>query len=106
MKHNKEILSMQLDIKVDDEFKFHPKRRWRFDFHIPSLKIAIEIEGGIWMKSGRHTSGSGYTKDMEKYNNAALMGYIVLRFTPSQIMKQEYLNLIREAIKLRKEGKI
>ena len=29
-----------------EEYRFHPKRRWRFDMAILEHKIAIEIEGG------------------------------------------------------------
>jgi very-short-patch-repair endonuclease len=66
------------------EYKFHPVRRWRADYAIPNFKILIEIEGGVWVK-GRHTRGSGYIKDMEKYNAAGIMGYTILRYTPQQI---------------------
>lgn len=69
---------------IAEEFAFSDKRRWRFDFaHRPSM-VAIEIEGGVW-SGGRHTSGSGFTKDCEKYNQAALMGWAVFRLTPNQI---------------------
>lgn len=61
------------------EYKFHPKRRWRFDFAWPDYRIAAEIEGGVW-SGGRHTRGSGFSKDCEKYNNAVLLGWRVLRF--------------------------
>lgn len=65
------------------EHKFHNKRRWRFDFAHPIHMIAVEIEGGVWIK-GRHTRGSGFVKDMEKYNSAEVSGWTVLRFTPDQ----------------------
>lgn len=66
--------------EVVEEYRFHPVRRWRFDYAIPLLKIAIEYEGIISRKS-RHTSITGYTKDAEKYNEAAKMGWKVLRYT-------------------------
>ena len=31
------------------EYKFHPKRKWSFDFANPILQIAIEQEGGVWI---------------------------------------------------------
>lgn len=61
------------------EHKFHPIRKWRFDFAIPQYLIAIECEGGVW-SGGRHTRGLGYSKDCEKYNNATLLGWRVLRY--------------------------
>lgn len=62
------------------EHRFHPPRRWRFDLAYPDLKIAVELEGGIWTM-GRHTRGSGFVKDTEKYNQAVLDGWRVLRYT-------------------------
>ena len=43
-----------LHVEVVKEFKFHPTRRWRFDYAIPTHKIALEVEGGVWT-GGRHT---------------------------------------------------
>jgi hypothetical protein len=65
------------------EFRFHPKRRWRFDF-LFSDWLALEIEGGAWNR-GAHCRGKHFLADMEKYNEAALLGYIVVRCTPEQI---------------------
>ena len=66
------------------EYRFHPTRKWRFDLCLPSCMVAVEQEGAVWT-GGRHTRGSGYLKDMEKYNEAAILGWFVLRFTPEQI---------------------
>ncbi len=65
------------------EFKFSPSRKWRFDFAYPDLKIAIEIEGGVWAR-GRHTRPQGFIDDCEKYNAAVLLGWRVLRAVPEQ----------------------
>lgn len=64
------------------------KRKWRFDFCHIDLKIAIEIDGGVWTQ-GRHTRGSGFIKDMEKLNQAVLLGWKVLRYTPEQTGEME-----------------
>lgn len=71
-------------ISFEQEFKFHPKRKWRADFLITGTKILVEVEGGIW-NGGRHTRGKGYSGDMEKYNSAAMMGFTVLRFSTEQV---------------------
>ncbi len=68
------------------EYKFHPKRRWKFDFALPNLKLAIEIEGAVWTH-GRHTRGKGYIADMEKYTMASMMDWRVIRLTPDQLIK-------------------
>lgn len=65
------------------EYRFCKNRKWRFDYAYPKQKIAIEIEGGVWM-GGRHTRGSGFVKDMVKYNNATMLGWRLLRYTPDQ----------------------
>jgi len=66
------------------EHRFHETRRWRFDFAYPAHMLAIEVEGGVW-SGGRHTRGSGFTKDCEKYNTALMDGWRVYRCTPDMI---------------------
>lgn len=73
-----------LKIEFEQEFEFHPKRKWRADFHLVGKKILVEVEGAIW-SGGRHTRGKGYIGDMEKYNAATMMGFQVLRFSTDQV---------------------
>lgn len=68
------------------EYKFCEDRKWRFDFAFPEDLIAIEIEGAVW-SAGRHTRGSGYIADLDKYNSAARLGWRVFRFTTDQVAK-------------------
>jgi len=79
------------------EFKFHPTRRWRFDFCWVLKGVAVEVEGGTW-SGGRHTTGAGFEKDCEKYNAAMLMGYRVFRFTGAMIRDGRAINTILEAL--------
>lgn len=67
-------------LELVEELRFHPERKWRFDFAIPAIKVAIEYEGLFSEKSG-HTTATGYTGDTAKYNAAQAMGWKVLRFT-------------------------
>ena len=62
------------------EYKFHPDRRWRFDFAWPGLWTAVEMHGGTFT-AGRHSRGIGQAADFEKFNEAARMGWVVLHFT-------------------------
>ena len=52
------------------EHKFHPTRRWRLDFFWSSpvgyYDLALECEGGTFMARSRHTSKTGFEKDVEK----------------------------------------
>lgn len=66
------------------EHRFDPVRKWRFDFAWPELRVAVEIEGGTWTK-GRHTRGKAFEADCEKYNEAAIAGWTVLRVTTDMI---------------------
>lgn len=74
---------------IQKEYKFHSKRRWRFDLAIPSLKLAFEIEGGTW-RGGRHVNPIGFAKDCEKYNAATRLGWSVFRLVPS-MLEEEYI---------------
>lgn len=66
------------------EYRFHPTRKWRFDFADKSRRIAIEVEGGTWA-GGRHTRGAGFEGDCEKYNEATRLGWKVYRFTSAMV---------------------
>ena len=79
------------------EYRFHPVRRWRFDFAWPSLKIAAELDGGTWTK-GRHTTGTGYRGDCEKRNEATLLGWKVFNFDSSMVRQGQSIETIRRAI--------
>ncbi|MFQ5443568.1 MAG: hypothetical protein ACE5EK_03015 [Nitrospinales bacterium] len=94
-----QLKAAQLPLPVP-EYKFHPSRRWRFDYAYTdiNLRLAIEIEGGIW-SGGRHTRGKGYEKDCVKYNTAALHGWTVYRFTPGHIESGYALDTIQRALK-------
>lgn len=75
------------------ELKFHPSRRWRFDYSWDDVGLAVEQEGGIFT-GGRHSRGQGMVNDMEKYNAAAELGWVVLRYTPQQIETQACVHQI------------
>lgn len=87
----------ELRLNFIPEFRFNISRRWRADYrvlneHAPdgaSLRercCLIEIEGAIFTR-GRHTRGAGYEKDLEKYREAALLGYSVFRFSTSEVLR-------------------
>jgi very-short-patch-repair endonuclease len=80
------------------EGKFHPTRTWRFDFSWPNRMLAVEVEGGTWQKS-RHTTGSGFEKDCEKYNEAVMLGWKVLRVTKTMVEDGRALAYIERALK-------
>lgn len=85
------------------EYRFHPARRWRVDYAWPEHRLAVEIEGGAWV-GGRHVRGPGFTKDMEKYNELALAGWSLLRFTPRQLRNGEAVATLLRWFAPRHEG--
>ena len=68
----------------ETEYRFSPPRKWRFDYCWRNHLIGVEIEGGVGT-GGRHTRGSGFVRDMEKYNAAARLGFRVFRFVPKEL---------------------
>jgi hypothetical protein len=75
------------------EYKFHPLRKWRFDFAFPSQMVAVECEGAAWT-GGRHTRGSGFIADMEKYNEAAKLGWLVFRFDGDSVKRGDAIKFM------------
>jgi very-short-patch-repair endonuclease len=81
---------------LEEEYCFaQPERNFRFDWAFPSLKIAIEYEGGLLDHRSGHRSVKGVNKDVTKYNLAQQKGWKVLRFTA-----ENYTTLIPELNKL------
>lgn len=85
-----------MNIPFEREYRFHPVRKWRFDFLIANT-IGVEVEGAIY-SNGRHNRGSGYSKDIEKYNEAAIMGFKVLRFTTDMVKSGHAIDTIKRAL--------
>lgn len=70
--------------ELEREFRFHPTRRWRADFaHLPSRTL-IEVEGGIYVL-GRHNRPAGFAADLEKYLEATLLGWRVIRLGSKEL---------------------
>lgn len=93
-------LQMQaMGIEFVAEHRFHPTRRWRFDYAIPSLMLAIEVEGGGWT-GGRHTRGKGFANDLEKYDEAMRLGWNVYRCSPEMVRKGRAIQTILALIEV------
>lgn len=77
------------------ELRFHPPRKWRADCAWPKHRLILECEGGAFI-NGRHTRGRGYINDLSKYNQMALDGWFLLRFTPQQVENGEAVQAIAQ----------
>jgi hypothetical protein len=90
-------LAQKAGTRVEYEYQFHPKRRWRFDVAFPDREIAAEIDGGVFA-NGRHTRGVGFTNDCVKINTATLMGWRVFRFTTEQLREGTTADVLEKAL--------
>ena len=79
------------------EYRFDKTRKWRFDYAFLPQRVALEVEGGVWTR-GRHTRGTGYVKDLEKYSEAAAQGWRLIRVTPDQLCTLETIELLKRAL--------
>lgn len=92
------------EIPLVEQFAFHPTRKWRFDFAIPDIKLAIEVQGGTYIRGG-HSRGAGQGKDYEKHNAATELGWRVLFADTKMLGKNEigrtvevFINVARKMI--------
>lgn len=93
-------ISIRAMLQEDYPYAWHSEylfshRNFRFDYALPTKKIAIEIQGGTWTQ-GKHTRGKGYQNDCEKLNLAQTLGWNVLWYTPQ--MLEESITVILEDI--------
>ena len=74
-------------------------RQWRIDYYFEAngRRVALEVEGGIWTQ-GRHTRGSGFKRDMEKYNTLTAAGIMLLRTTPKDLLTSQTFELIKKTL--------
>ncbi len=99
-KPEEEIIRMlsERGLRPVAEHRFHDVRKWRFDVALIAPRIAIEVEGGLWVPGGgAHSRPTKILRDIEKYNEAVMLGWRVLRTIPK---KQEYVKVVRKAIEL------
>ena len=77
------------------EHRFHPVRRWRFDYYFPSLNIAFEYDGlGLG-----HTGIAGVLRDTDKINEAQAMGIAVYRANARTVRSGVAANLVERVTK-------
>lgn len=80
------------------QFQFCQNRKWRFDFAWPSIRLAVEIQGGTFT-NGRHSRGVGYDQDSEKSNIATLLGWRVLRFSTRDLSEGKAIKMVGQFLK-------
>lgn len=99
-----QVYAARLQGGLEREHVFAPPRRWRFDFAWPDRMIALEVEGGTWIGGG-HNRGADYERNCEKYNEAALRGWILVRVTSTMIKDGRAIEVLERAFKVVAEGR-
>ena len=100
--------------RPDPEYRFHPRRGWRFDWAYPRWLVAVEREGGTFKTIdcpgcgfkktvfvSRHHSRDGLEADAEKYNAAAAAGWCLVRLTPGMIKDGRAAAALLDALRRR-----
>lgn len=85
------------------EYRFHPIRRWRFDFMWltpgedpqPTM-VAVEYDGGLGMTS--HSSIKGIMRDQEKINHAQELGWQVYRANSASVRDGSFMELFERVL--------
>ena len=79
------------------EYVFHDGRRWRFDYAWPEQRVAIEVDGGLFV-GGAHVRGARVMKTHEKLNTAATAGCRILYCVPKHSLTDATIELCRAAL--------
>lgn len=75
------------------EYKFSPVRRWRWDFAWLNEKVAVEIDGGMWI-GGAHARGARRRSDNEKQNAGIELGWVCLRYYPKEVDYEQIARIL------------
>ena len=87
------------DIDLHSEYPFAKPRRFRFDFaHLPS-KIAIEIQGGVFMPNSGHNNGASLVNEYEKLCLASYLGWRIFFLSSVTVSDENIYKLIATAIR-------
>lgn len=84
--------------------RFIPKRKFEADFFFPDLRLVVEVDGGLWMARGGHTSGVGAKRDRERDILAYITGSILtIRVATDHVKSGEAISWLKEIIPLREK---
>lgn len=97
-----EVHLKEQNIPYEREAKLVDGRRYRWDFAIG--RLAVEIQGGIWMKKSGHNTGLAIQRDIEKARMAAACGYIPVAFVTKEVMNGTAIQWILDNKSLCKEA--
>lgn len=70
---------------AQSKYPGHTRRVWIADFAFLELGVMVEIDGGLHIPGMGHSRATAIERSMVKQNDAALLGFHTLRFTPAQV---------------------
>lgn len=107
------LLLKEANIHHKRQVKCIPGRRFAFDFlcdatyltevmitSTPRPPVLVEVQGGVHMKRGGHSTGTGITRDAEKASLAAVYGYRLIVATTEHVRDGRALMWIKQALGL------
>ncbi|MDP2643700.1 MAG: hypothetical protein Q8P24_02055 [Desulfobacterales bacterium] len=98
-KRGLELIFLSLGLEVEREYRFHETRKWRFDYALPAMKIAIEYEGlNFHGGASGHQTIKGVAGGNEKYSEAAIAGWCLILVNALSLESGVAHDLIRRAV--------
>ena len=79
------------------EYQFAPPRRWRFDLAWLLPRVAVEVQGGIFIRGG-HNRGAQMLREWEKLNTAAGLGWRILYCQPQDLCTRALVDQLKPAL--------
>lgn len=92
--------------RPEAEFRFAAPRRWRFDWAFPSVKVAIEYQGGNYFGKGGHNSIRGLQNDYEKFTEAALRGWMLILVDSQTVRDKRAVEWVKRAMEARQYDRL
>lgn len=72
-------------VTLEAEAVLFPTHPWAYDFAHRVARVAVEVQGGIWMAKGAHNTGTAVLRDTRKARFALLRGWLVFQVCSEDI---------------------
>ena len=80
------------------QHKFATDRKYTFDFAFPDIRFAVELDGGIFLRKGGHSTGKAIEDDRYKDQCAFLNDWIVFRVIPKMVEDGSAIRTIKHIV--------
>ena len=89
--------------RVEPQYRFHPERKWLFDWALPELLFAVEVDGVLPGAGGGHQRRQAYIADRQRDLEAMLLGWQVIRVATDQVSDGTAFFYIERLLVLREQ---